>query len=149
MISLKDCVHGHIYKGTGRNFDIGWYNSENKCFTGVREKWGDNFLFEEVHYEVGAPHGTFKPEEEIYGYFDGAVRPGEPEHYHYLFAKLKQLNGDTLDNNEKILLAEYAFLHSGYSTWFEELKEVVSEYTSEECLIDLIAAAKLKLEGKI
>lgn len=61
MIALKDCEHGCVYEIHSRNLTLGVFNSKTAGFTGLREKFGDTFLFEEFHRDTGAPYGTVTP----------------------------------------------------------------------------------------
>lgn len=64
-IPISECRHGWTYKIHSRNLILGVFNSETKGFVGIREKFGDLFLFTESHCDTGAPHGTVHPEKEI------------------------------------------------------------------------------------
>lgn len=64
-IALADCKHGYTYRIRSRNLAVGVFNTATKGFVGIREKFGDEFLFTEFHYDTGAPHGTVSPEAEI------------------------------------------------------------------------------------
>ena len=64
-ISLAECKHGHIYYIDSRNLTYGIFNKETKGFTGIRTKFDDVYLFEEYHWDTGAPYGTAKPLEDI------------------------------------------------------------------------------------
>ena len=61
MIKLKDCRHGYAYELSSRNLLVGVFNKKTKGFMGIREKFGDYFLFEEFHRDTGAPYGTVTP----------------------------------------------------------------------------------------
>ena len=65
MIPLNQCKNGYIYKLNSRNLGIGVFCEETKGFIGIREKFGDKYLFTEYHWDTGAPFGTVKPLEEI------------------------------------------------------------------------------------
>lgn len=65
MIPLENCKHGYLYKIDSRNLILGVFNQESKGFIGIREKFGDEFLFTEYHWDTGAPFGTVKPQEEL------------------------------------------------------------------------------------
>lgn len=65
MIPLDQCKHGFLYKINSRNLTFGVYNQKDKGFIGIREKFGDHYLFTEYHWDTGAPYGTVKPQEEI------------------------------------------------------------------------------------
>jgi hypothetical protein len=61
VIKLKDCRHGYAYELSSRNLLVGVFNKKTKGFMGIREKFGDHFLFEEFHRDTGAPYGTVTP----------------------------------------------------------------------------------------
>lgn len=65
MIPLNECKHGYVYRIESRNLSCGVFNSTNKGFIGIREKFGDYYLFTEYHWETGAPFGTVQPLEEL------------------------------------------------------------------------------------
>lgn len=65
MIDLRDCKDRHVYKINSRNLKIGVFREKTKGFIGIRLKFGNRFLFEEYHWDTGAPYGTTKPIEEI------------------------------------------------------------------------------------
>ena len=65
MISLKKCKNGYAYKIDSRNLSIGVFNRVTNGFVGVRYKFGDEFLFEEFHYDTGEPYGTVYPKKEL------------------------------------------------------------------------------------
>jgi len=60
-IPLDECRHGGLYKIHARNFYLGVFNFLNSGFIGVREKFGNKFLFTEFHWDTGPPFGTVKP----------------------------------------------------------------------------------------
>lgn len=53
------------YELKSRNLVVGFWNPRNKGFMGVREKFGDRYLFTEYHYDTGAPNGTAMPVREL------------------------------------------------------------------------------------
>ena len=65
MISLQDCKHGYTYRIDSRNLSIGVFNQQTKGFVGIREKFGNEFLFAEFHWDTGEPFCTVEPQEEI------------------------------------------------------------------------------------
>lgn len=65
MIPLNECIHGHVYRIHSRNLDYGVFKSNIGGFTGIREKFGDHYLFTEYHYDTGAPYGTVHPLEDL------------------------------------------------------------------------------------
>jgi len=60
-IPLSSCENGRIYRLNSRNLEYGIFNSNSNGFTGVRLKFSHVFLFEEFHWDTGAPYGTAKP----------------------------------------------------------------------------------------
>lgn len=64
-IKLEDCKHGGLYKIHARNFSLGVFDEKQQGFVGIREKFGDEYLFVEYHWDTGAPYGTVKPNEFI------------------------------------------------------------------------------------
>jgi len=65
QIPIAECVHGTVYRIKSRNLSIGVFNSENKGFIGIRNKFGCNYLFTEYHWDTGAPFGTACPFEAL------------------------------------------------------------------------------------
>lgn len=63
-IPLAKCRKGFVYRINSRNLGIGVFDG-NKGFIGIREKFGDRYLFTEDHWDVGAPYGTVHPLEEL------------------------------------------------------------------------------------
>ncbi len=63
-IPLPLCQLGHVYSLHSRNLAIGVYDGANG-FIGIREKFGQRYLFTEYHYDQGAPFGTVRPIREI------------------------------------------------------------------------------------
>lgn len=71
MIAVKDCKEGFLYKLDARNAGYGIF-IKNLCSNGFcsefiisRYKFGENFLFEEIHTEVSDDFGTATPLEEL------------------------------------------------------------------------------------
>lgn len=73
MIPISKCKVGHLYHITARNADCGVFTAgithptgpKHPSFVIAREKFGEIFLFEEWHWELGPPYGTAKPIEEL------------------------------------------------------------------------------------
>jgi hypothetical protein len=66
FIPIYECQDRGVYRIIGRSiYDIGVFDQKNGEFIGVREKFGDLFLFSEEHWDMGAPHGTVKPKEKM------------------------------------------------------------------------------------
>lgn len=59
MIPKKHCILNAVYQGKGRNFKVARWNGEE--FRGMRTKFGAVFEDGELHWEEGAPFGTFNP----------------------------------------------------------------------------------------
>jgi hypothetical protein len=64
-IPLEECKDGYLYKISSRNLTYGVYRAEVKGFIGIREKFFNEYLFTEFHYNTGAPFGTVFPIAEI------------------------------------------------------------------------------------
>jgi len=60
-IALADCENGFLYKINSRNLAYGVFQAKEQGFIGVREKFGDRYLFTEYHWDTGAPCGTVRP----------------------------------------------------------------------------------------
>jgi hypothetical protein len=45
MIALKDCENRFAYRISSRNLSIGVFNLKTSGFIGIREKFGDQYLF--------------------------------------------------------------------------------------------------------
>ena len=58
IIAMKD---GYLYKLDARNGSVGIWRADEESFIISRHKFGDNFLDEEYHWDLGAPYGTAKP----------------------------------------------------------------------------------------
>lgn len=65
MIKLTECKPRHLYKISSRNLIFGVFNAENSGFVGIREKFGDEYLFTEYHWDTGSPFGTVQPTEDL------------------------------------------------------------------------------------
>lgn len=63
FIKQVDCKKGRIYRIHSRNLTFGVFDGE-KGFIGIREKFGDRYLFREYHSDSGPPFGTVKPLED-------------------------------------------------------------------------------------
>ena len=64
-LKIDELKDGHAYYIHARNANIGIWSKTRKAFTISRHKFGNNYLFDEFHWDTGAPHGTVKPEKEI------------------------------------------------------------------------------------
>lgn len=60
-IALDDCVARGVYRLHSRNLTLGVFDSTKGGFIGVREKFGDRYLFMEYHFDSGPPYGTARP----------------------------------------------------------------------------------------
>ena len=60
-IKIEDCGDGGLYRISSRNLTFGVYKESCKGFIGIREKFGDEFLFAEYHWDTGSPFGTVRP----------------------------------------------------------------------------------------
>jgi hypothetical protein len=64
-IPLDECKNGYLYRISSRNLAFGVFREEVKGFIGIREKFGELFLFTEFHWDTGPPFGTVHPKEEL------------------------------------------------------------------------------------
>ena len=64
-IKIEDLKPGWLYRIAARNSSHGIWLPQRNAFLISRVKFYDNYLFEEYHYDTGAPFGTVKPLEEI------------------------------------------------------------------------------------
>jgi len=64
---IKDCRPGYLYHINARNASYGIYKDKESAFEIARTKWPDfdPFLFDEYHYDTGAPYGTVLPIKEL------------------------------------------------------------------------------------
>lgn len=60
-VRSSECVHGSTYRIQSRNLAVGVWNAETGGFVGIREKFGDRFLFTEYHHDTGGSFGTAMP----------------------------------------------------------------------------------------
>ena len=63
MIPMNECKNGGLYKIDSRNLAFGVYNEAQQGFVGIREKFGNEYLFTEFHWDTGEPFGTVCPQE--------------------------------------------------------------------------------------
>jgi len=63
MIPIDQMIPRGVYKIKCRNLSYGVWNPNDKGFIGIREKFGDRFLFTEYHYDTGVPYGTVREAE--------------------------------------------------------------------------------------
>lgn len=63
MIAADQCMIGAVYKGKGRNFNVGRWTGNG--FIGMRFKFGQWFEDTELHYEACIKYGTFTPFEVV------------------------------------------------------------------------------------
>lgn len=72
-IPLEQCQSRHIYNLQSRNLLVGVFDADAQGFIGIREKFGNRYLFTEYHYDTGSPHGTVRPFEDC-GELDHRIR---------------------------------------------------------------------------
>lgn len=60
MIHINELIVGATYEGAGRNFDKGVWTGE--AFRGMRFKFGQYIVDEELHWEADRRCGTFMPQ---------------------------------------------------------------------------------------
>jgi len=64
-VKVEDCKHGYLYFILARNSKVGVYNEKTRGFIISRHKFGNNYLFEEYHWDYNETFGTTKPILEI------------------------------------------------------------------------------------
>lgn len=101
-IRIKDCKDGYLYIIHARNAIVGIYNESDKAFTINRLKFNNRFLFDEYHWDTGAPYGTAVPLKEV---------EKSPEFKNYE-EKLSYLYKKEID-----LESEKIKLDPGYARW--------------------------------
>lgn len=77
-IKMEDLKEGYTYRISARNAGFGIWRTKHQSFIISRWKFGFNYIFEEYHYDTGAPYGTTKPWEEI------EQSPFDPETFIYI-----------------------------------------------------------------
>ena len=65
MIPISECKDGWLYQVPCRNAFFGVYNEKTQDFTIARYKFGEWYLFEEIHWDACSTFGTARPMEEI------------------------------------------------------------------------------------
>ena len=63
-IKLDQCKERFLYKIHSRNLKYGVFNGKSG-FIGIRFKFETEYLFTELHWDVGPPYGTVRPFNEI------------------------------------------------------------------------------------
>jgi len=64
-IPLVQCQDRHVYRLFSRNLSFGVFRMTTRGFIGIRRKFDSRYLFEEYHWDTGAPHGTANPLEDV------------------------------------------------------------------------------------
>jgi len=65
MIPLDECKNGMLYRISSRNLSLGVFREAVSGFIGIREKFGNYYLFTEYHWDTGPPFGTVHALEEL------------------------------------------------------------------------------------
>lgn len=104
----EDCIHGKIYRGQGRNYNLGLCSLEKDgkvFFHGLREKWGTEYIDWEIHFDQDESHGTFKPVEPV---FDFSVPNKQYSlRLDILEIKLKELSGRKITAEEMVVCERF------------------------------------------
>jgi len=64
-LPLNKCKDRYLYQINSRNLSYGIYNEKTKGFIGIRNKFRQDYLFTEYHYDNGPPFGTVFPKKEL------------------------------------------------------------------------------------
>lgn len=75
-IDMDALVEREVYRIRCRNLSVGVWDPSQRGFIGVREKFGDNYLFTEYHYDADPHVGTVRLMEPL-----GITLPDEIELY--------------------------------------------------------------------
>jgi hypothetical protein len=65
VISMEDCIDGHLYQVIARNAIAGIWRADKKHFTIRRTKFSSIFLCQELHWDASDRHGTAQPIREL------------------------------------------------------------------------------------
>lgn len=80
---MKDLIKGRIYKIRCRNLSYGiWDGKEG--FMGIRTKFGNEFLFTELHWDASESFGTVMDAKDINIDFDGDIDCRNVELFNFL-----------------------------------------------------------------
>lgn len=63
-IPVSECKPG-VPLFRSRNLTVGFFNQADDGFVGIREKGGSRSPFTESHRDIGPPHGTAAPYEDL------------------------------------------------------------------------------------
>lgn len=63
-IPLSECKNRYLYRIHSRNLSYGIYNEKTEGFIGIRNKFGDDYLFTEFHRDNKSAGGTVYPKKE-------------------------------------------------------------------------------------
>jgi hypothetical protein len=63
-IPANELVERRLYRVHARNFNVAVYDGHDG-FIGIREKFGNVYLFTEFEWETGAPYGTVQALEDL------------------------------------------------------------------------------------
>ena len=64
-IPIEQLKDNHVYEVDGRNFIVAVWKERQRRFYGVRKKWGDIFIDNELHWDDNEHPGTVKPLKDI------------------------------------------------------------------------------------
>lgn len=70
-LKIDELKDGYLYRILARNAKYGIWKAEKKSFIISRVKFGDNYIFEEDHWDADPNYGTAKPLKEIEKYPEG------------------------------------------------------------------------------
>ena len=93
-IPMNACKEGMIYLIHSRNLICGIYNKGR--FTGLRSKFGEEFLFPEDHWDSGPPYGTAKPIREIEYFGEYCPACGDNKKLTEVLERIHMEQGDEL-----------------------------------------------------
>jgi hypothetical protein len=62
FIPADECIDRMVYRIRSRNLAHGVFRKDTGGFIGIREKFGEYYLFEEYHHDISSFVGTVRPE---------------------------------------------------------------------------------------
>ena len=119
-LTLKECKDGYLYRISSRNLSLGVYSSATKSFYGIRTKFGDRFIDDEFHWDLGPPYGTCKPRQELEEcpiHFAGELYPLSGNDSYDTWRYQKMINSKELFNWIAFKLKEF---NSSYSSPYDK-----------------------------
>lgn len=113
---MYGCIKGRLYEVDCRNLTLAVYDGKGG-FIGIRQKFGDRYLFTEYHYDQGPPYGTVKVLKDTEIDFEGSL-----EYDQTLLTFLKKRTEDHNIELEKEAVERIARRRKEKPLLFKEIK---------------------------